>query len=107
MKITVEEKNKCLIATGSYKGKRMKVVARFQPEVEPEDEPEVESEVEDGKEITKAKYKIRYEKARMEWHRGISRKLWHIVSWACIVIADEDRIIEGLKEKIRKMENEL
>lgn len=99
MKITVDEKNKCVIATGSYKGKRVKAVARCHPEDE--------FDVEIGKEIAKAKYKIRYEKARMEWHRGISRKLWHIVSWACIVIADEDRIVKGLKEKIRKMENEL
>lgn len=99
MKITVDEKNKCVIATGSYKGKRVKAVARCQPEDE--------FDVETGKEIAKSKYKIRYEKARAEYHGWRIRQLKSLINWCYLVIADEDRIVNGLKEKIRKMENRL
>lgn len=99
MKITVDEKNKCVIATGSYKGKRVKAVARCHPEDE--------FDVEKGKEIAKARYKIRYEMTRMEAHQQVIRRLTNIINWCYLVIADESRIVDNFYEKICKLESKL
>ena len=99
MKIVVDEKNRCVIATGTYKNKRVKAVAVCHPEDE--------FDVEKGKEIAKAKYKIRYEMARMEEHQRIVRRLTKFINWAYLVIADESRIIDNFHEKIYKLEKKL
>lgn len=99
MKITVDEKNKCVIATGTYKNKRVKAVAVCHPEDE--------FDVEKGKEIAKTKYKIRYETARMEAHQQVIRRLTNIINWCYLVIADESKIVDNFHEKIYKLEKKL
>lgn len=99
MKITVDEKNRCVIATGTYKNKRVRAVAVCHPEDEFDEEK--------GLEIAETKYKIRYETARMEEHQRIIRRLTKFINWAYLVIADESRIIDNFHEKIYKLEKEL
>lgn len=99
MKITVDEKNKCVIATGTYKSKRIKAVAVCHPEDE--------FDVEKGKEIAKAKYKIRYENERLKAHQQIIRRLTNIINWCYLVIADESKIVDNFHEKIYKLEKKL
>lgn len=99
MKITVDEKNKCVIATGTYKSKRIKAVAVCHPEDE--------FDVEKGKEIAKTKYKIRYENERLKAHQQVIRRLTNIINWCYLVIADESKIVDNFHEKIYKLEKRL
>lgn len=93
MKIRVDKENKCVIAIGSCKGKRVKVVTHCKEEKFDENF---------GIELTKKKYKIKKETIKKELHDKYIKKLHETVLWCFNQIKYEEDIVKDLAEKIRK-----
>jgi succinyl-CoA synthetase beta subunit len=91
MKLVVDEKNRCVIAMGSYKGKKVKAVVRCHPEDT--------FDAELGKKIATQKYNFREVEKQIEIHESNLRALKRFTDWALRCIADEESHLEHLYKK--------
>lgn len=98
MKIRIDEKNRCVIATGTFHGKRLKAVALCSKD-------DVFDE-EIGKKIVSSRYKILEEEYKRKSHTSYIKALHKIVSWAFSVIENETKIVNSLTEKIDRLKKE-
>jgi hypothetical protein len=95
MKLSVDEKNRRVIAIGSYKGKKIKAIAVCHPE------DNFNAEI--GKEIATLKYQIKEEETKRAIHESNVRALHEHIMWAYRVLDNETKIVNNMLVKIEKL----
>ena len=98
MKLSVDEKNRRVIATGSWKGKRVKAIAVCSPE-------DI-FDAEKGKQIAILKYKTKELQAKKAIHFSNIKALEQHIEWANHVLQDERNIYNNMLLRLSKLEKE-
>ena len=98
MRICIDEKNKRVIAYGTYRGRKVKAIAVCSPE------DTFDENI--GKQIATLKYKIKEQEVKKEIHISRLKHLNNICKWACKVIDDEQKIIHEMNAKISKLKSQ-
>lgn len=93
MRIYVDKQNKCIVATGHYRGKKIKAVARCK---------EDDFDEAFGTELVKKKYKIKKEMIKKDFHNSCIKKLHQRVLWCFNQIKYEEEVTASLVEKLDK-----
>ena len=91
MRITIDEKNRRVIATGSWKGKRVKAIAVCHPDDT--------FDKEKGEKIAKAKYRLKELEAKKSIHESNVRALEQHIKWVQRVLKDEVSICDNMERK--------
>lgn len=91
MKLSVDEKNRRVIAIGSWKGKKVKAIAVCHPE-------DIFDETK-GKKIAKVKYQLKELEAKKSIHESNVKALEQHLKWIERVLKDEVSICENMERK--------
>lgn len=97
MKINVDAKNRRVIASGSFAGKRIKVIARCN---------EDSFDREFGKSLAEKKFKIKSEEVKRDMHNRRIKDFYNDISWCEQQISYEREIVAALDEKIKSKKSE-
>lgn len=92
MKINIDKVNKVVVATGYYKGYRVKSVVRCKENDEWNET--------FGVKLAKKQYKNKEREARLKYHNKIIDSLLKITDWCVKVIEDERNICDNLNDTI-------
>jgi len=94
MKILIDKQNKAVIATGWYKGKKIRAVAVCHKEDT--------FDIDFGVELVKKKYKIKQTYVKMNIHESNAKRLLGLWDWIVKEVLSENKIIISLDSKILK-----
>ena len=97
MKINVDAKNRRVIASGSFAGKRIKVIAKCNEE---------SFDREFGKSLAEKKFKIKTEEVKRDMHNRYIKDLYNQINWCEQQISYERGIVNSLNEKIKYKKSE-
>lgn len=97
MKINVDTKNRRVIASGSFAGKRIKAIAKCN---------EDSFDREFGKSLAEKKFKIKSEEVKRDMHNKYIKDLYRQISWCEHQISYERGIVNALNEKIGSKKSE-
>ena len=95
MRLSIDKKNRRVIASGSYKGKKVKAIAVCSAE------DEFDENI--GRQIATLKYQVKEQEAKKAIHASNIKTLVEHIRWASKILEDETRIVDNMTKKIKEL----